>query len=185
MRSSTCASFRRYERQQRERVRAHDDAQPKVADVQVGMLGLGVLGMDAALKLKAVGFLNAGWSATQKSVAGFDWYSGDEGLRRLLSRTDILVALLPLTNQTRGLLDASLFAQLKQDGRLGGPVLVNAGPGGLQVEADILAALESLDVFERAPLPVDSALPSRRLREPAQRSHPRPRRHRRRHCPPD
>ena len=157
--------FRRYERQQRERVWADDDAQPKAADVQVGVLGLGVLGMDAARKLKGLGFRVAGWSATQKSVAGIDCYCGGEGLRRLLSRTDILVALLPLTNQTRGLLNASLFAQLKQGGRLGGPVLVNAGRGGLQVEADILAALNSgilkgasLDVFEREPLPVDSAL---------------------------
>ena len=128
----------------------------------VGMLGLGVLGMDAALKLKGLGFRVAGWSATQKSVVGIDCYCGGEGLRRLLSRTDILVALLPLTNQTRGLLNASLFAQSKRGGRLGGPVLVNAGRGGLQVEADILAALDSgilkgasLDVFEREPLPVE------------------------------
>ena len=98
-------------------------------------------------------------------MVGIDCYCGGEGLRRLLSRTDILVALLPLTNQTRGLLNASPFAQSKRGGRLGGPVLVDAGRGGLQVEADILAALDSgilkgasLDVFEREPLPVDSAL---------------------------
>ena len=63
------------------------------------------------------------------------------------------------------MIDASLLARLRQGGRLGGPVLINAGRGGLQVEADILAALDSgalkgasLDVFEREPLPRDSRL---------------------------
>jgi glyoxylate/hydroxypyruvate reductase A len=72
---------------------------------------------------------------------------------------------LPLTPATRGLLNGSLFAQMKQGGPLGGPILINAGRGGLQVEADILAALDSgalkgasLDVFEREPLPASSRL---------------------------
>ena len=62
-------------------------------------------------------------------------------------------------------MNAGLFAKLKRGGPLGGPVLINAGRGGLQVEADIVAALEtgvlrgaSLDVFEREPLPADSPL---------------------------
>jgi glyoxylate/hydroxypyruvate reductase A len=76
-----------------------------------------------------------------------------------------LIALLPLTVETRGVLDARLFAKLARDGRLGGPILVNAGRGGLQVEKDIVAALDagvlkaaSLDVFETEPLPKDSRL---------------------------
>ena len=86
-------------------------------------------------------------------------------MKRLLAQTDMLVVLLPLTDATRGLIDASLIAQLRQGGRLGGPILINAGRGGLQVEADILAALDSgvlkaasLDVFEREPLPATSRL---------------------------
>ena len=82
-----------------------------------------------------------------------------------LARTDILVSLLPLTPDTRGVINATLLAGLAQDGRLGGPYLVNAGRGGLQVEADILAALEAgtlkgatLDVFETEPLPAESPL---------------------------
>ena len=62
--------LRRYERQQRERIWADDETQPKAGDVRVGVLGLGVLGADAAMKLKALGFRVAGWSATPKSVAG-------------------------------------------------------------------------------------------------------------------
>ena len=72
---------------------------------------------------------------------------------------------MPLTPATRGLLNGSLFAQMKQGGPLGGPVLINAGRGGLQVETDILAALNSgvlkgasLDVFEREPLSASSRL---------------------------
>ncbi len=157
--------LRRYERQQRERIWADDEGQPKAADVHVGVLGLGVLGMDAATKLKTIGFTVAGWSATPKSAPGVECFCGADGLRGLLGRTDMLVVLLPLTKETRGLLDASLIARLRQGGRLGGPVLINAGRGALQVEADILAALDagilksaSLDVFEREPLPMDSRL---------------------------
>jgi glyoxylate/hydroxypyruvate reductase len=155
----------RYERQQRERVWADDDDQPKAADVNVGVLGLGVLGKDAATKLGALGFSVAGWSASEKSLAGVACFCGADGLERLLAITDMLVVLLPLTEATRGMIDASLLAKLRQGGRLGGPILINAGRGGLQVEADILAALDSgrlkgasLDVFEREPLPMESRL---------------------------
>jgi glyoxylate/hydroxypyruvate reductase len=63
------------------------------------------------------------------------------------------------------MLNAGLFAQLRRNSPLGGPILINAGRGGLQVEADLIEALEtgvlrgaSLDVFEREPLPADSLL---------------------------
>jgi glyoxylate/hydroxypyruvate reductase A len=156
--------FRRYDRQQRQRIWDEDERQPRACDVRVGLLGLGVMGLDAARKLKLLGFDVAGWSRTQKSVEGFSSYHGAAGLDALLARTDILVSLLPLTPQTRGMLNASLIAKLARDGRIG-PVLINAGRGGLQVEADIVAALEagalkgaSLDVFETEPLPQGSPL---------------------------
>jgi len=157
--------LRRYERQQRERVWADDDEQPKAGDVQAGVLGLGVLGQDAAAKLKTLGFKVAGWSASPKSLPGIACFSGRDGLERLLMQTDILVVLLPLTEATRGIVNASLLAELRQGGPLGGPILISAGRGSLQVEADILAALDSgalkgasLDVFEREPLPRESRL---------------------------
>ena len=80
-----------------------------------------------------------------------------------MRRTDILVCLLPLTPDTRQILHRGLFAKLHRNGPLGAPVLINAGRGGLQNEADILACLDdgtlgaaSLDVFASEPLPVDS-----------------------------
>jgi glyoxylate/hydroxypyruvate reductase A len=157
--------LRRYERQQRERVWADDDDQPRATDVNVSVLGLGVLGKDAVMKLGALGFRVAGWSASEKSLPSVACFHGPDGLKRLLATTDMLIVLLPLTEATRGVIDASLLAELRQGGRLGGPILINAGRGGLQVEADIVAALESgllkgasLDVFEREPLPKDSRL---------------------------
>ncbi len=154
-----------YDRQQQQRIWDEDGGQPAAAEVRVGILGLGELGLDAARKLSIIGFEVAGWSRREKQEQGVRVFHGADGLDAMLARTDILVALLPLTDETRGILNARLFAKLARDGRLGGPVLLNAGRGGLQVEADIVAALDSgvlkaasLDVFEKEPLPADSPL---------------------------
>jgi glyoxylate/hydroxypyruvate reductase A len=111
-----------------------------------------------------MGFDVAAWSRTRKEAEGVRTFAGEE-LDAFLARTDILVSLLPLTPDTRGILNGDLFQKLARDGRLGGPVLINAGRGGLQVEADILACLDdgtlkaaTLDVFEKEPLPQDSGL---------------------------
>jgi glyoxylate/hydroxypyruvate reductase len=98
--------------------------------------------MDTALKLKALVFKVAGWSAAPKSAAGIACFSEPNGLTQLLGRVDMLV-VLPLTEATRTILNASLFARLKRGEPLGGVPLINAGRGSLQVEADILAALNS------------------------------------------
>jgi glyoxylate/hydroxypyruvate reductase len=156
---------RLYDWQQGERIWSDDPYQPVAGDVRVGVMGLGVLGADAARKLAAVGFDVAGWSRTPKALPGIDTYAGPEELDAFLARTQILVTLLPLTRETRGLLDHGLFAKLARDSHFGGPILLNAGRGGLQNEADILAALEdgtlkaaTLDVFATEPLPADSPL---------------------------
>jgi glyoxylate/hydroxypyruvate reductase A len=156
---------RLYDRLQAERRWWDDRHQPAARDVRVGITGLGVLGQDAAMKLRVMGFDVAGWSRSPRSVEGVATFSGSEGLDAFLARTDILVCLLPLTDDTRGILNASLLGRLARDGRLGGPVLINAGRGGLQVEADILRALDEgtlkaaiLDVFEREPLDPASPL---------------------------
>lgn len=152
------------ERQRRAEWRDERD-QPAARDVKVGVMGLGVLGSDACTKLRTMGFDVAGWSRSPKTGSDVPTFAGAEGLAAFLARTDILVCLLPLTPATRGILDRSLFARLARGGRLGGPILVNVGRGGLQVEADILAALDDgalkaavLDVFETEPLPPSSSL---------------------------
>jgi glyoxylate/hydroxypyruvate reductase len=155
----------RYAAQQAARVWDEDENQPAARDVRVGIMGLGVLGQHAAHLLRMTGFNVAGWSRAPKTVDGIRCYAGHAELKAFLNRTDILVVLLPLTPETQGVLNRALFAELARDGRLGGPSILNAGRGGLQREADILAALDDgtlktaiLDVFETEPLPLESPL---------------------------
>lgn len=131
--------------------------------LRVGILGLGVLGEDAARKLALLGFQVAGWSRSRKSIYGVSSFAGPGELDDFLARTDILVCLLPATSETDGLINRALLAKLARNGPLGAPVLINAGRGRQQVEADILAALDSgellaasLDVFRTEPLQPDS-----------------------------
>ena len=150
-----------YAESQRNRVWA-PKLQWAARDLRIGIMGLGVLGRDAAEVLARIGFDVAGWSNTPKSIPGIACYAGPQ-LGEFLARTDVLVCLLPLTPQTRGILNRATFGKLARDGRLGGPVIINAGRGGLQVEDDILACLDdgtlvaaTLDVFHSEPLPADS-----------------------------
>jgi glyoxylate/hydroxypyruvate reductase len=131
--------------------------------VSVGIMGLGVLGSDAALALKRLDFRVAGWSNGPKAVPGVECFHGPGELDAFLRRTDILVCLLPLTPATRQILNRDLFAKLNRSSPMGAPVLISAGRGGLQDEADILACLDdgtlggaSLDVYATEPLPPDS-----------------------------
>ena len=131
--------------------------------ISVGIMGLGVLVANAAGVLGRIGFKVAGWSRSERQVAGIDCFHGEAGLEPFLRRTDILVCLLPLTPETRHILDRKIFSKLNRTSRMGAPVLINAGRGGLQNESDILACLDdgtlgaaSLDVFSEEPLPADS-----------------------------
>jgi len=153
-------------RDQRKRVWGNQVA-PEARDVTVGLMGLGVLAQDVAAKLRAIGFNVIGWSRSRKEIDGMQTFAAGE-LDAFLGRTDILVGLLPLTPETTGIYNASLFARLRRNGPLGPlgqPVFINAGRGKSQVQADIVAAIEggvlggaSLDVFEVEPLPADDPL---------------------------
>lgn len=124
--------------------------------VSVGILGLGTLGSDIALKLAGLGFAMRGWSRSAKAAGpGITSFAGADALPRFLDRLDILICLLPLTADTENILNAGLFAHLPD-----GAVLINVGRGAQLHEADLLAALESgrirraiLDVFREEPLP--------------------------------
>jgi glyoxylate/hydroxypyruvate reductase A len=128
--------------------------------ITVGLLGLGVLGTAAALHLNSAGFQVKGWSRSPKQIDGIEAYSGESGLKGLLAASDILVCLVPVTPETRGLIDARRLAAMKP-----GAALVNFARGPVVVTADLLAALDSgrlshavLDVFDREPLPTESPL---------------------------
>jgi glyoxylate/hydroxypyruvate reductase len=131
--------------------------------ISVGIMGLGTLGSAAAGALRHLGFRVSGWSRSAKDIAGIECFHGDGQIDAFLRQTDILVCLLPFTPDTQHILNRGLFAKLNRNSPLGAPVLINAGRGGLQNEADILACLDdetlgavSLDVFATEPLPPDS-----------------------------
>ena len=130
------------------------------AQCRVGVLGLGSLGQAVLGALQRLGFACAGWSRSRHHVEGVRCYAGADEQAAFLARTDILVCLLPLTDATRGLLDAALFQRLPQ-----GAALVHAGRGPQLVTDDLLAALDSgqlseavLDVSDPEPLPPGHAL---------------------------
>ncbi len=138
---------------------------PRAEDLNVGVMGLGVLGQAALSALSVFDYERLGWSRAQTVVAGVQSFSGPDGLDRFLSRTDILVCLLPLTPETRGILNRQTFGKLRRDVLPFGPVIINAARGGHQVETDLVLALTdgtlgaaSLDVFETEPLPATSPL---------------------------
>lgn len=124
---------------------------------RVGIAGLGVLGQSAARALAAIGYTVRGWSRSPKEnlPAGIEAFHGDAARAEFLAGCDTLVCLLPLTDATRGVLNAELFAQLPR-----GAHLINAGRGAHLVQHDLLAALQSgqlasavLDAFIEEPLP--------------------------------
>ena len=131
--------------------------------ISVGIMGLGTLGANAAAALRHLGFRVCGWSRSPRQIDGIECFHGRPQLQTFLQRTDILVCLLPLTPDTRHILNRELFAKLHRNSPMGAPVLINAGRGGLQNEADILQCLDdgtlgaaSLDVYATEPLPAGS-----------------------------
>lgn len=133
-----------------------NEATPPLArDRVVGLLGLGELGQASAALLNAVGFQIKGWSRRQKSLQGIDCLAGETGLETLLRQAEILVLLVPLTDETENILNARRLAMLPK-----GAVIINPGRGPLIDDQALLAALDSgqighatLDVFRVEPLP--------------------------------
>ncbi|MBR0669639.1 glyoxylate/hydroxypyruvate reductase A [Roseomonas soli] len=148
--------FPRYREQQRaqrwEAIRVHPAAARRV-----GVMGLGVLGQAVLAQLARFGFALSGWSRSPHRIEGVDCHAGQDALPGFLAGCDILVCLLPLTPETRGILDQQLFAALPR-----GAGIVNVARGPHLVAKDLLAALESgqlsaamLDVTDPEPLPPD------------------------------
>ena len=132
-------------------------SQPAAAARRIGVMGLGELGGAAARVLVSLGFDVAGYSRSRKDIPGVECFHGPDGLAPFLLRREILVCLLPLTDETAGILDARLFDALPE-----GAWLINAARGAHLNQDDFLAALMSgrlkgatLDVFEHEPLPSD------------------------------
>ena len=130
-----------------------------LSDIRVGVLGLGELGGPAAQALAGLGFDVRGWSRSAKTLQGVRCSAGLNSLDGFLTETEILVVMLPLTPDTRALLDARRLSLLPH-----GAKLINASRGAVVDETALIAALQSgqiaeatLDVFTVEPLPADHA----------------------------
>jgi len=119
----------------------------------IGILGLGELGSDAARALTAFNFRVSGWSRSPKSQDGVTSFHGADGLKNIVAESEILICLLPLTDETSGILNAGLFAGMPK-----GSVLINCARGAHLVDSDLIEALDTghlsaavLDVFHEEP----------------------------------
>ena len=126
----------------------------------VGVMGLGEIGADCALKLAALGFQVSGWSRSARALRGIRCFSGESGLATFMATAEILVVVLPLTSATAGVVNAKTIARMPR-----GAYVVNIARGALVVEQDLLAALDAgqlagamLDVTQTEPLPANHPL---------------------------
>ncbi|MBO0750681.1 MAG: glyoxylate/hydroxypyruvate reductase A [Bradyrhizobiaceae bacterium] len=148
-----------FERAQRER-RWHYIHPRDPETIRVGILGLGQLGLPAALECARQGYQVQGWSNTLKSIDGIRTLAGLDALPEVLATSDILVCMLPQTPHTKGLLNGERLALVKA-----GAAFVNVSRGSIVDEAALIGALRSgriaeatLDVFATEPLAAASPL---------------------------
>ena len=146
----------RYRQQQLARCWQAHLLQP-AAQRRVGVMGLGQQAQQILSNLRPLGFALSGWARSAHRIDGVQCFAGNQQLPAFLSQCDILLCVLPLTEQTQGILDRELFRQLPR-----GAALINMGRGGHLVEQDLLDALASgqlsgavLDVLQQEPAPAE------------------------------
>ena len=125
------------------------------ADFPVGVMGLGVLGERVARALRTFEFPVNGWSRSPKAAEGVQCFSGIQGFKDFLAASRVLVCLLPLTPDTRDIMNRTTLSQLQAGG-----YIINVARGAHLVDDDLLALLDNghlagatLDVFRTEPLP--------------------------------
>jgi glyoxylate/hydroxypyruvate reductase len=148
-----------YDSQARERL-WKPRAPRRKADFPIGILGFGVLGEHVARSLQGLGFPVHAWTRTPREAIDVDLFSGDTALDDFLAATRVLVCLLPLTAETRGIVDRRTLGLLRPDA-----YVINVARGAHVVESDLVEALDdgrlagaALDVFGAEPLPPSSPL---------------------------
>ncbi len=123
------------------------------SEVSIGVMGLGAIGKPVAAMFSEAGYKTSGWSNSKKEIKAVETYSSTK-LNSFLNKTNILICLLPLTSETKGILNLELFKQLQKPA-----YLINVGRGKQLVEEDLIYAIDkgvlsgaALDVFAEEPL---------------------------------
>ncbi|MEX0290416.1 MAG: 2-hydroxyacid dehydrogenase [Flavobacteriaceae bacterium] len=129
----------------------------RIEDITVGIMGMGALGSVLAKDLLKLNFKVMGWANSPKQEIDISMFVGADEREEFLSKSSVLVCLLPLTEETKGILNKALFSQLPP-----GAFVINVARGGHLVDEDLLEMLGSghlsgayLDVFHAEPLPKD------------------------------
>lgn len=133
----------------------HQKTYKTIKNTTICILGLGKIGTHVAKKLQNMGFKVKGWSKTAKKINNINCLYGNESLTNAITSTDILINILPLTNETENILNLKNLSKLNKNG-----YLINVGRGEHLVENDLLELINSkhlsgalLDVFRTEPLP--------------------------------
>lgn len=126
-----------------------------IEDTTIGIMGMGALGTHVATQLHKLGFKVNGWARSEKDLEHVQVFTGEEGLPTFLSKSDILVCLLPLTAETEDILNKNTFSQLPENA-----FVINVARGKHLVDQDLIDMIDnghlsgaSLDVFREEPLP--------------------------------
>jgi glyoxylate/hydroxypyruvate reductase len=128
-----------------------------IADTTIGIMGMGILGSYAAEQLHKLGFKVNGWARSEKDIKNIHVYVGEQGLDNFLLKSDILICLLPLTEDTENILNKEVLKKLPKNA-----FVINVARGQHLVEQDLIEMIDSghlsgasLDVFREEPLPAD------------------------------
>lgn len=147
-------SFTQYHENQKQKIWKVNNFQI-APNVQVGIMGVGVLGQDLAMKLAAIGFKVVGWAQSTKEIKNVKVYTGSDEFDEFLSETNILVCLLPLTEKTKNILNKDTFSKIQDQA-----YIINVARGNHLVDEDLIEMIDgnklsgaSLDVFRNEPLP--------------------------------
>ncbi|MEA1914908.1 MAG: glyoxylate/hydroxypyruvate reductase A [Campylobacterota bacterium] len=120
----------------------------------VGIMGLGSIGLSIAKNFAQLGFKVKGYSNTAKDISKVETFCAKDSIEDFLHNVDIVISLLPLTTQTKGIFNQTFFSKMKK-----GAYFINAGRADQVIEKDLIEALNTqqlngafLDVFKTEPL---------------------------------
>jgi D-2-hydroxyacid dehydrogenase (NADP+) len=127
---------------------------------KVGIIGIGVIGEEIALKCKVFGMTVFGIDIVKRKVDAVDYFHGPEELSRVVQEVDYLIIVVPNTPQTQRMVGPEVLSSMKSTA-----FLINIGRGEVVDEDALIHALETgkiagaaLDTFSTEPLPKEHPL---------------------------